>query len=59
MKHLELRYLWIQEEVAQRRIQACKILSAENLADILTKTLARELHWRAVDALGMKTITVG
>ena len=37
IRHLELRELWIQEQVAQRKLQVEKIHSSENDAEILTK----------------------
>ena len=37
IRHPELRELWIQEQVAQKKLRLEKIQSSENDADILTK----------------------
>ena len=39
IRHLELRELWIQEQVAQKKLQVEKIQSSDNDADILTKQI--------------------
>ena len=41
MRHMELRYLWVQEAVRRRRIQVKKILGTHNPADHLTKPRTR------------------
>ena len=42
MRHLEVKELWLQEEVCRGRIQIGKIAGTENPADILTKFLGRQ-----------------
>ena len=37
VRHIELCHLWIQEEVAQRRITIRKVEGRDNFSDILTK----------------------
>ena len=39
IRHLELRELWIQEQVAKKKLQLEKIQSSDNDADILTKQM--------------------
>ena len=39
IRHLEVRYLWVQDEVARKRIQLRKVLGKDNPADVLTKAL--------------------
>ena len=39
MRHLQIRDLWIQKEVEDRRIEVLKVAGSENPADLLTKTL--------------------
>ena len=42
MRHLEVKELWIQEEICRGRLRIGKILGSENPADILTKFLGRQ-----------------
>ena len=42
MRHLEVKELWIQEEICRGRLKIGKILGTENPADILTKYLGRQ-----------------
>ena len=47
IKHLELRYLCLQEEVRQNRLRLRHVSSAANAADVLTKAVSRaqlEVH---------------
>lgn len=37
LKHLQIRHLWIQQAVAQRRFKLIKIPGATNYADLMTK----------------------
>ena len=39
MRHMEVRKLWLQEEVRQGRVQLAKIRGDANPADLLTKYL--------------------
>jgi len=39
IRHLELRELWIQEQVSLKRINLSKVLGAENQADVMTKQI--------------------
>jgi hypothetical protein len=50
-KHVAIKYAFIHDEVANGRIRLQWVPSAEQLADILTKPLARTLHERLRDQL--------
>ena len=39
MKHVQTRYLWVQERVAQKALTLATVASKENVADVLTKLL--------------------
>jgi hypothetical protein len=43
MKHVDLRYKWIQEKIDQDEFQVEYVSTKEQLADIFTKALAKEL----------------
>ena len=40
MRHLEIRDLWLQEEVREGKVVVNKILGTENPADLMTKILS-------------------
>ena len=50
-RHIERRYLKIRELVAQGHIKVVYKPMADNHADVLTKSLPRELHDKHCDAL--------
>ena len=37
MKHIDVAYLWIQDEVRSRRLQVRRVRSEDNIADLGTK----------------------
>ena len=53
MKHLDLRYFWIRDKVADGVIRLEYSPTAEMLADMLTKPLEHLKHERAVKDLGL------
>jgi Reverse transcriptase (RNA-dependent DNA polymerase) len=50
-KHVAIKYAYIHDEVSHDRVRLQWVPSAEQLADILTKSLARQLHERLRDQL--------
>ena len=42
MRHLEIRDLWLQEEVAKGTVKVERVRGVENPADLMTKVLTRE-----------------
>ena len=40
MRHLETKYLWIQDVIKNRELEVCKVLGTENPGDIGTKHLS-------------------
>ena len=53
MKHIELRYLALQSWRAQGRIQICKVDTAENDADFLTKFVPKDIMQRCMREVGL------
>ena len=41
VRHLDVRELWLQDEVSSGRLQLRKVPGATNVADLLTKPMAR------------------
>ena len=54
-RHIETAYLWVQDEVLHKRLTACKVGSAENPADLLTKALSANNIERHLYTLDFKT----
>jgi len=50
-KHIDTRYHFVREQVAANVIELQKVPSADNVADVLTKPLAAELHWNHTNAM--------
>ncbi len=47
MRHLDVKHLWLQREVADGRVIVRKVKGTENAADIMTKVLSlREIEER-------------
>ena len=40
MRHIETRYLWLQDAVAQKLLKVVKVHTDENIADVLTKPIS-------------------
>ena len=53
MKHLQIRLLWLQDEVAARRLELRHIASCNNRADIATKHLSAVQHHRLCATIGL------
>ena len=52
-RHIHVQYLWIQQEVADKGLGLKKVDTKENLADILTKTIAAETLDRHLKSLNL------
>jgi hypothetical protein len=55
-KHIEARYFFIRELVGAGKLQAKHIKGSENVADIFTKPLSKEDHYRLLKELGMRPL---
>ena len=56
LKHIEIRHLWLQDEVREGRLVLHKIPSADNPADILTKILDALDHVRIAGLVGITLV---
>jgi hypothetical protein len=54
MKHLDLKYFWLRDEVGKKVIGVSYVPTGEQVADILTKPLGRVLVDRFVKLLGLR-----
>ena len=52
LRHINVRYLWLQEKVRSKELNVLKVAGAENPADLMTKNLDAETMWRHVSRLG-------
>ena len=55
MKHLDLRFYWLRDEVAKGRIEVVHLRTSDMPADILTKSLAKPKVLEMVKMLGLGT----
>eukprot|EP00959_Pyramimonas_sp_CCMP1952_P131545 2750769-Pyramimonas_sp.AAC.1 len=44
IRHLDVKYLWFQEKVADEEVGTAKVPTAENVADLMTKALGPARH---------------
>jgi len=56
VRHLEVKFLWLQEVVRDRRLEVRKVHGAENPADVLTKPKSAEEVAQVISAKHMKMI---
>ena len=54
VKHLELRHLWVQEQIQDKQLKMTKVSSEENLADIFTKALPEQRFQTLAQQIGMR-----
>ena len=53
-KHIEIRYFYIRNDIVRRnRLQIEHIPLKDQVADILTKQLPAEKHWRYAQSMGL------
>ena len=52
-KHIDVKYHYIREKINEGTIRVNGVDSKDNLADILTKPLAREQHHTLTSKLGL------
>ena len=50
-KHIDIKYRFVTDEVAEGRVQLKWISTTEQLADVLTKSLCLQQHNKLVDQL--------
>ena len=55
-RHVQTRYLWLQERVAAGRLSIQKIKTMHNIADLLTKAASRETLERHKRAIGLRHV---
>ena len=56
MKHLEIRYLWLQKEVRDGKVIVSKVLGAENPSDLETKILNCDDIRQRLDGMGLEMV---
>ena len=54
VRHFAVGQLWVQEGLRRRDFELYKVLGAHNPADILTKTVSREVLDRHLRTLGLE-----
>ena len=51
-RHIEVQYLWIQQEVNDKTLEVKKVPTDDNPADVLTKFLKGELCEKHLESMG-------
>ena len=59
MRHVQTRYLWLQERVKEGHIRVLAIRGKNNPADLLTKALSGKLIEKFTRTLGFEAVAVG
>ena len=57
MRHIQTRWLWLQERVAHKHLKIFKVPGEDNPADIMTKSLTAKVMDRHVRRIGADKIT--
>jgi len=52
LRHINVRYLWLQEKVRSKELDVLKVAGVDNPADLLTKNLDAETMWKHTSRLG-------
>lgn len=55
-KHIDIKYHFTRSLVKENQLYLNYIPTEKQIADITTKGLSRDLHWRHVQGLGMEFI---
>ena len=54
LRHLNVRYLWVQDQVKNERLWLEKVAGADNPADIATKHLSADIMRKHLESLGVR-----
>ena len=53
MRHVEVQYLWVQGEIAEKRLRVLKVPTKENIGDLMTKALNQEFIAKHLKAMSI------
>ena len=53
-RHVQTRYLWVQQQVKSKEIDLRSVSTHENLSDVCTKPVSRELCQRHMKTIGQR-----
>ena len=54
LRHVQTRYLWIQQQLAQGLLDIARIKGVDNMSDVLTKDVSCPLLDRHCGAMGLR-----
>jgi hypothetical protein len=52
LRHINVRYLWLQEKVRDKELEVLKVPGSDNPADLFAKNLDALTMWKHVERLG-------
>ena len=56
LRHLNVRYLWLQDQVKRDAVQVMKVAGADNPADLMTKNLPAHVMHKHMETLHMDAV---
>jgi len=58
MRHIQTRYLWVQERVHEGHLKISAIKGTQNPADVLTKAVSGQLSKKHLEKIGFVHVKV-
>ena len=58
MRHVQTRYLWVQERVKEGHLKVLPVRGKNNPADILTKAVSGKLRVKHLKTLGFEHVAL-
>ena len=59
MRHVDVRFLWLQQAVLDGKLRILSVPTAENISDVFTNALTREDAERCCEGMRYKVGQVG
>ena len=56
MRHMQVRWLWLQEEVKKGNVRVFKVKGVENPADLMTKFLSGDEIRKHLEAMNLEAV---
>ena len=58
MRHIQTRYLWVQERVHEGHLKVLPVKGTQNPADVLTKPVSGQLRKKHLERIGFVHVSV-
>uniref|UniRef100_A0A0C9QD48 POLX_0 protein n=1 Tax=Fopius arisanus TaxID=64838 RepID=A0A0C9QD48_9HYME len=57
-KHIDIRHHFIKDVINKGYVEVQYVPTEQNVADVLTKPLSKDLHWKCIESMGLCRINV-